>query len=180
VTGVQTCALPIYINLEQYTKADAIFKRIKDECGESKVALFGRAQIAYKLGKPFKKHLDELSKEAPSWLVEQLKKNWEYKHEDGVDTNRWNAATAARYLGLARPFDLTRKAFNKELPCYFDANKGTVHFVKEELDCWVTLHNNYIKNGNEQKIYRDKLTADEIKNCAPKKRVKKEKTVKSA
>ncbi len=69
-------------------------------------------------------------------MREYLKKSWEYKlpgyEED--ETKMWNAATSARYLGYDRPFDLTKRAFNDEVPCYFDSERGTIRFVKAELD----------------------------------------------
>ena len=75
----------------------------------------------------------------------------------------WNAATASRYLGYERPFDLTKRAFNDELPCYFDSERGTIRFVKAELDKWVEIQNRYCLDGPKYEVYEDRLSKDELK-----------------
>ena len=65
-------------------------------------------------------------------LQEKLKNEWDYKlpaFSDNED-NMWNAGAASRYLGFEKPFDLTRKAFNEELPSYFNSEKGTIRFAR--------------------------------------------------
>jgi len=150
-----------YINLEEFDKADEIYKQISDEFDDKITALFGRAQIAYKQGKDYFSFLDEINKEYPTKLVERLKNNWEYRLANEDLQTAWNASTAARYLGFERPFDLTKKAFNQEIPCYFNADKGTIRFIKEEIDCWIELRNRYNLDGSKYKVYANKLTAEE-------------------
>ncbi len=152
-----------YINLEDYEKADAIYKEITAKFGDAHLARYGRAYIAYKQGKEFTEFLDEIMKEDPAWLTEKLKNDWDYSLENLKNHTEWNAATAARYLGYNRPFDLTRKAINKEIPCYYDADKGTVRFIREELDCWVELHNRYNLDGKKYDVFVDRLLPQENK-----------------
>ena len=150
-----------YINLQEFDKADEIYKQIAEEFDDNTTALFGRAQIAYKQGENYLEYLDEINKSNPSWLVDKLKNNWEYKLANEELQTRWNASTAARYLGFERPFDLTKKAFNQEIPCYFNADKGTIRFVKEEIDCWIKLHNKYSLSSSKYKVFANKLTPEE-------------------
>ena len=75
----------------------------------------------------------------------------------------WNAAISSRYLGYDRPFDLTKRAFNDELPCYFDSERGTIRFVKAELDNWVEMRNRYRIDGEEYQVHADRITKDELK-----------------
>lgn len=150
-----------YINLEEFDKADVIYKQIADEFDDKATALFGRAQIAYKQGNDYLKYLDEINKSTPSRLVDKLKNNWEYRLANEELQTSWNASTASRYLGFERPFDLTKKAFNREIPCYFNADKGTIHFVKEEIDCWIVLRNRYNLDGSKYKVFANRLTPEE-------------------
>jgi len=162
-----------YINLEEYEKADEIFKQITDNFDHDFLAFFGRAQIAYKRGDNYQKYLDMIYQDSSDWLVNKLKTDWEYNLNNEDEHTVWNAATAARYMGFERPFDLTKKAFNQEIPSYFDAEKGTIRFVKEELDCWIELHNRYNMDGSQYKIYEDRLSAEEKKNLRKKKKTAK-------
>ena len=160
-----------YMRLGDLDKAEQIYKQIEKEFPESLYALYGLAQINYKRGKGFKQKLDKIYKENPEWLAERLKTEWSYSlpgfAED--EESKWNAATAARYLGFNRPFDLTRKAFNNEIPSYFDSEKGTIRFVKAELDAWVDLVNRYKLELQEYKTYEDRLTPEEKKKAQRKK-----------
>ena len=71
---------------------------------------------------------------------------------------------------------LTQKAFNDELPCYFDSERGTIRFVKEELDQWVEIQNRYSIDGLIYKVYEDRLSDDELNiGNGPKKNKKKSK-----
>ena len=162
-----------YINLEEYKKADAIYEQITENFDHDLLALFGRAQIAYKRGNNYQKYLDEIFDDSSEWLVNKLKTEWEYSLNNEEMHTVWNAATAARYMGFERPFDLTKKAFNQEIPSYFDADKGTIRFVKEELDCWIELHNRYNLDGLQYKIYEDRLSAEEKSSLRKKKKTEK-------
>jgi hypothetical protein len=162
-----------YINLEEYKKADEIYLQITANFDHDLLALFGRSQIAYKRGNNYKKYLDEIFEDNPEWLVNKLKTEWEYNLNNEDLHTVWNAATAARYMGFERPFDLTKKAFNQEIPSYFDADKGTIRFVKEELDCWIDLHNRYNLDGQQYKIYEDRLSAEEKNSLRKKKKTEK-------
>jgi tetratricopeptide (TPR) repeat protein len=157
-----------YVHLEEYDKADEILKQIADNFDEKSIALFARAQIAYKKGKNYLEYLDEINKNDSAWLVSKLKVDWEYGLSNEEELTVWNAATAARYLGFERPFDLTKKAFNHEIPSYFDADKGTIRFIKEEIDCWINLHNRYHLDNSVYSVHEDKLTAEEISNYSNK------------
>ena len=158
-----TALAQAYIHLEEFEKADAIYQQIADNYEEKELALFGRAHLAYKQGKDYLPFLEELFEHDPNWLQEKLKSDWEYKLMPAKKrtVTRWNASTAARYMGFERPFDLTRKAFSHEIPCYFDHEKGTVHFVKEELDCWIDLRNHFNLDGATYQVYEDKLLPGE-------------------
>lgn len=162
-----------YINLEEYEKADEIFRQITENFSDATIALFGRAQIAYKKGTDFLSYLDKIHEKSPELLVEKLKSEWEYKlSANNENVTVWNAATAARYLGFERPFDLTKKAFNQEIPCYFDADKGTIRFVKEEIDCWIELHNRYNIDGSTYEVFENKLLPQEKGKSTKKKSAK--------
>jgi len=153
-----------YIHLGEFEKAETIYKDISKRFPDSVLAQFGMAQIAYKLGSGYKAILDRLYKKDPEGLREKLKKDWDYRLPGYCDNEEcmWNAATAARYLGFERPFDLTRKAFNEEIPSYFDSERGTIRFVKSELDRWVELMNRYNVDGNEYAIFTDRLSKKEL------------------
>jgi len=152
-----------YVHLEDFTNAEAIYHKIEEQFPGSLLALFGKAQLAYKLGKGYKTTLDKIYKADPDWLIDKLKTDWEYKIPGFCNREEcmWNAATAARYLGFERPFDLTRKAFNEEVPSYFDSEKGTIRFVKTELDHWVEIMNRYKVEPSSYKTFKDKLTPAE-------------------
>jgi tetratricopeptide (TPR) repeat protein len=156
-----------YIQLNNYKKAEQIFKKIAKEFPESLLAHFGQAQVAYKQGKKYLKLLEKIYESEPVWLKDKLKKEWDYKlpeYAESEDT-MWNAAIAARYLGLERPFDLTRKAFNDEIPSYFDSERGTIRFVKKELDAWVEIMNHFELDSEEYKVYEDRLTPEELQKA---------------
>jgi len=150
-----------YINLEEYDKADAIYQQIAENFGDALTANFGRAQIAYKKGADYMPYLEAADNEDPAWTAAKVRDDWEYKLPSVDEKNMWNAATAARYLGFERPFDLTRKAFNESLPCYFDEDKGTIRFVKEELDCWTKLNNRFNLDDQTYKTHEERLTEKE-------------------
>ena len=98
------------------------------------------------------------------WLEDYLKKEWVYTIPGYGDDEKkmWNAATAARYLGYERPFDLTKRAFNDEIPCYFDSERGTIRFVKTELDNWIIINNRFKLDGVEYEVYVDRLSEQEL------------------
>lgn len=152
-----------YIHLNDFENAEVVYKEIESRFPESNTALYGRAQLAYKQDKGYKMLLDRIYKRAEDWLRDKLKTDWEYKipGNAGNDDVMWNAATAARYLGYDRPFDLTRRAFNEELPSYFDQEKGTIRFVKEELDNWVEIMNRYKVDVEAYVTFGDRLTDQE-------------------
>jgi len=171
-----------FMRLGYLDKAEEIYKQIEKEFPGSLYAPFGLAQINYKKGKGFKQKLDRVYKENPEWLAEHLRNEWSYSlpgYEEDEDV-KWNAATAARYLGFKRPFDLTRKAFNNELPSYFDSEKGTIRFVKPELDAWVDLVNRYKLEPQNYQTHEDLLTEQEKQKAQRKKgrRPKKTESVK--
>lgn len=159
-----------HINLEEYNKADQIYKQITKDFDHDLLAMFGRAQIAYKRGDDYLKFLDGIFTDDAEWLVNKLKTDWEYNLNNEDEHTVWNAATAARYLGFERPFDLTKKAFNHEIPSYFNAEKGTIRFIKEELDCWIELHNRFNLDGSVYKIFEDRLSDEEKSNLRSKKK----------
>jgi tetratricopeptide (TPR) repeat protein len=153
-----------YTLAKKYDKAKQTFKEMTKSNPDDLLAKIGEAQIAYMQGKPYFKMLDKIYEKNNEWLRNYLKDMWEYKIPEFVDDeeNKWNAATASRYLGFERPFDLTKKAFNNELPCYFDQEKGTIRFVREELENWVELSNRYSIDGSHHDIYKDRVTEKEL------------------
>lgn len=163
-----------YIHLDDYKNADKICTTIEDQFPDSFISKFIKSQLAYRQGKGYKTLLDKIYKKDPEWLQNKIKSEWEFKipgyqkHQD----NLWNAATAARYLGFDRPFDLTRRAFNEEIPSYFNSEKGTIRFVKEELDLWVEIMNRYKIDNEDYSTYADRLLPAEKKK-APVKNKKK-------
>jgi len=163
-----------YIHLHEFDQAEEVYRNLDELFPDSLTAQFGKAQLAYKKGKGYKTILDRIFKSDPDWFMEKMKKSWEYKlpgyGED--ETSMWNAATAARYLGFERPFDLTRRAFNDEIPSYFDSEKGTIRFVKAELDNWVELNNRYHLDGATYETYPDRLTPAEMEKGQKRKRRK--------
>jgi tetratricopeptide (TPR) repeat protein len=167
-----------YIKLQRYKEATAVFKKMKVMNENDLLVKIGQAQIAYLQGKQYQPILDSIRETDEEWLREYLKHSWEYKlpgyAED--ESMMWNAATASRYLGYDRPFDLTKRAFNEEIPCYFDSEKGTIRFVKEEIDRWLEIVNRYHVESMHHVIHEDRLTAQELKigkACKPKKKPKK-------
>lgn len=173
-----------HLNLMDFKSADKAYAELAKIEPESPTPLFGRAMIAYKQGKSFISFLDKINQINPDWLVEKIKKDWDYKLPalGNSEDYRWNASVAARYLGFERPFDLTKKAFNNDLPSYFDAEKGTIRFVKEELDAWVEIMNRYKIEEVDYKKHEELLTKEELEKANPvkksgHKKVEKEKKV---
>jgi tetratricopeptide (TPR) repeat protein len=166
-----------YVKLERYSEAARVFKKMKQNAPEDLLAQIGQAQIAYLQGKDFLSLLEKIYKSEKSWLREYLKKSWEYNLPGfGEDESvMWNAATASRYLGYDRPFDLTKRAFNDDLPCYFDSEKGTIRFVKQELDNWVEMMNRFDIDGHKYQVFKDRLSKDELAIGKLKSTVKKKK-----
>jgi pentatricopeptide repeat protein len=153
-----------YIKLGLYEEAEGIFNKMKSISPQDILAIIGEAQIAYLSGKPFLPKLDELKNINELFLLDYLKKSWEYKlpGSNAEEAKMWNAATAARYLGYDRPFDLTKRAFNDEIPCYFDPERGTIRFAKNELDLWVEIMNRYGVNGVQYELHADRLSKEEL------------------
>ncbi len=167
-----------YVHIGDYKLAKEVYKEIEANFPDSLLALFGKAQLSYKEGKGYKSFLDKIYKIEPSWLREKLKTEWDYKLPPfkSDEDNMWNAGAASRYLGFEKPFDLTKKAFNEELPSYFNSEKGTIRFARAELDAWVGLMNRYKMDVVDYQTYEDRLSAAEIaKTKVKKKRVVKEK-----
>lgn len=152
-----------YIKIEDFKNAEKIYKQMQKLAPEDLLARIGHAQISYMQGKPYLDQLEELFELNDEWLLEYLKKGWVYKLPGFGDdeTKMWNAAAAARYLGYERPFDLTKRAFNNEIPCYFDQEKGTIRFVKAELDSWIDIQNKFHIDGVDYKVYNDRLSDKE-------------------
>jgi tetratricopeptide (TPR) repeat protein len=169
--GLEELAIA-FLNLADYKAAERIFKKLAKHENGKLTASFGRALIAYKQGKPFISLLDDIYEEDPDWVIDKIKNDWDYKLPEFSDSdeNKWNAAVAARYLGFERPFDLTRKAFSDEIPSYFDAEKGTIRFVKSELDAWVEIVNKFGIEETNFKTYPDRLTKAEIDKSKPAKK----------
>jgi tetratricopeptide (TPR) repeat protein len=154
-----------FIKMGEYEEAIKIFKKIKQIEPNSLLAKIGQAQVAYLNGKPYVAQLDRIAKIDMEWLREYLKNEWEYRLPGYGDeeSDMWNAAAAARYLGYERPFDLTKRAFNDELPCYFDSERGTIRFVKTELDNWIAINNRFKIDGVEYEVYQDRLSQEELR-----------------
>lgn len=172
-----------YMHLENFDQAAEVFDELEKLYSDSLLVQFGRAQIAYKQGKGYKQILDRIYKEDPEWLREKMLAEWDFRLPGYGDDEEhmWNAATAARYLGFERPFDLTKRAFNDEIPSYFDSEKGTIRFVKAELDHWVELNNRYQLNSEKYSTYEDRLTEAEKKKAMKKRgRKKKQETEEKA
>ena len=154
-----------YIKIEKFKEAENVVKKMKKQNSNDLLVKILEAQVAYLQSKPYFEQLDKIKDIDEDWLREYLKKSWDFNlpgHSDH-ESKMWNAATASRYLGYDRPFDLTKRAFNDELPCYFDSEKGTIRFVKAELDQWVEIQNRYKIDGNIYRVYEDRLSKDEIK-----------------
>ena len=154
-----------YIKIEKFKEAENVVKRMKKQNPDDLLVKMLEAQVAYLQTKPYTDQLDKIKDIDDNWLREYLKKSWDFNLPGYRDheSKMWNAATASRYLGYDRPFDLTKRAFNDELPCYFDSEKGTIRFVKTELDQWVEIQNRYKVDGNSYRVYEDRLSKDELK-----------------
>ncbi len=164
-----------YIKIEKFKQAESIVKKMKTKEPDDLVVKMLEAQIAYLQNKPYTEQLDKIKEIDEDWLREYLKKSWDFNLPgySKDDSKMWNAATASRYLGYDRPFDLTKRAFNDEIPCYFDSEKGTIRFVKSELDHWVELQNRYKVDGITYRVHEDRLSKDELKIGAPIRKKKK-------
>jgi tetratricopeptide (TPR) repeat protein len=164
ITGLNDLA-HAYIKLERYKEAEAVLKKMHKIDPDDMLVKIGQAQITYLQRKAYLPILDKIYKEDEMWLRDYLKKSWEFKLPGfGKDESKmWNAAISSRYLGYDRPFDLTKRAFNDELPCYFDSERGTIRFVKDELDNWVEMRNRYRIDGEQYQVHADRITKDELK-----------------
>lgn len=154
-----------YIKIERFKDAERVLKLMLKKNPEDLMVKVLNAQIAYLQGKPYFDHLDKIKEIDEEWLREYLKKSWGYNLPGykTEETKMWNAATASRYLGYDRPFDLTKRAFNDELPCYFDSERGTIRFIKAELDQWVDIQNRFHIDNTNYHVYEDRLSAEELK-----------------
>lgn len=154
-----------YIKIEKFKEAEKVLTKLKSLKADDLQVKILQAQINYLQSKKYFSQLDKIKEIDDEWLRTYLKKSWEYNLPgyNKKESNMWNAATASRYLGYDRPFDLTKKAFNDELPCYFDSERGTIRFVKAELDQWVEIQNRYSIDGLNYKVYEDRLSDDELK-----------------
>ena len=164
-----------YIKIEKFKEAENVVERMKKQSPDDLLVKMLEAQIAYLQGKSYTKQLDKIKEMDEDWLREYLKKSWDFNLPgySGDESKMWNAATASRYLGYDRPFDLTKRAFNDELPCYFNSEKGIIRFVKTELDHWVEIQNRSKVDGSTYRVYEDRLSKDEIKSGKPNRKKKK-------
>jgi len=153
-----------YISMNVFSKAEEVLNQLPDEEKSTREALLVKAQLAYKKGQNYQEFLDILLKDDADWLSEQINKNWDFKlAADGIDDiTLWNAATSARYLGIERPFELTRRAFNEHIPCYFDSEAGIIRFSRWEIDAWIEIMVRYSQEGMHYKTYPDKLRPEEV------------------
>jgi tetratricopeptide (TPR) repeat protein len=164
ITGLNDLA-HAYIQLDRYTEAANILKKMKKIDPNDMLVKIGESQIAYLQQSDYLSLLDKIYEEDDVWLRGYLRKSWQYKLP-GMgkdDTKMWNAATSSRYLGYDRPFDLTKRAFNDELPSYFDSEKGTIRFVKAELDNWMEFQNRFRIDGETYQSHPERITEDELK-----------------
>jgi len=168
-----------YIKIEKFKQAEDVVKKMKSKDSDDLIVKILEAQIAYLQSKTYTDQLDKIYKLDEEWLRDYIKKSWDFKLPgySKDDSKMWNAATASRYLGYDRPFDLTKRAFNDEIPCYFDSERGTIRFVKLELDHWVELQNRYKIDGAKYRVYEDRLSKDEIIIGTPIRKKKKSKEV---
>jgi len=153
-----------YIKIEKFREAKSVLDKMKKQKPEDLLVRVLQAQINYLQNKKYFDDLDKIKAIDEEWLRDYLKKSWDYNLPGYVqqDSLMWNAATASRYLGYERPFDLTKRAFNDELPCYFDSERGTIRFVKAELDKWVEIQNRYCLDGPKYDVYEDRLSKEEL------------------
>jgi len=164
ITGLNDLA-HAYIQLERYTEAANILKKMKKIDPNDMLVKIGESQIAYLQQSDYLSLLDKIYEEDDMWLRGYLRKSWQYKLPgmSKDESKMWNAATSSRYLGYDRPFDLTKRAFNDELPSYFDSEKGTIRFVKAELDNWMEFQNRYRIDGETYQSHPERITEDELK-----------------
>jgi tetratricopeptide (TPR) repeat protein len=157
------CSLSnIYAQIGEYQKGEAVLKRLDEKNPNSLPVLYNKAILAYKQGKGYKAKLDKIYKVDPEWLRRKLLNDWDYRRDgNGNGKNKWNAATAAKYLDFEKPYDLTKKAFNDEVPCYFNSHSGIIRFVKEELDEWVELSNRYNLEDRKYSVHPEYLDDSE-------------------
>jgi len=170
-----------YIQINNYKMAESVLNRIDEIDPDSLYSKFAKALLAYKQDKGYKSKLDKIFKTNPEWLRDKLNKDWNYKRPSNDNSIKWNAATAARYLNFDKPYDLTKKAFNNEVPCYFNSEKGIIRFIKGELDEWVEIMNRYILESNTYSTHAERMDAAEIKSVKSKskKQVSQKKTAKT-
>ena len=154
-----------YIKIERFKDAERVLKLMLKKNPDDLLVKVLNAQIAYLQRKPYFGQLDKIKEVDEQWLKEYLKKSWGYNLPgySTDETKMWNAATASRYLGYDRPFDLTKRAFNDEIPCYFDSERGTIRFVKAELDQWVEIQNHFRIDSTYYQVYEDRLSDEELK-----------------
>ncbi len=153
-----------YTLAQKYEKAKKTYKEMKKENPDDLLAIVGEAQVYYMQGKPYLEILDKIFENNEEWLRSYIKDTWEFRFPEFAkdEESKWNAATASRYLGYERPFDLTKKAFNGEIPCYFDSERGTIRFVRTELENWVEVFNRFNINGQHYEIHKDRITDKEL------------------
>ncbi len=153
-----------YISMNAFSKAEGVLAELPEEEKNTREALLTRAQLYYKTGQNYQEILDLLLNEDADWLSEQMNSNWDFKlAENGInDITLWNAGTAARYLGIDRPFELTRRAFNEHIPCYFDSEAGIIRFSRWEIDSWIAIKAKYSLEGMHYKTYQENLRPEEI------------------
>ena len=170
-----------YLQINNYKMAESVLNRIDEIDPDSLYSKFAKALLAYKQDKGYKSKLDKIFKTNPEWLRDKLNKDWDYKRPSNDNSIKWNAATAARYLNFDKPYDLTKKAFNNEVPCYFNSEKGIIRFIKGELDEWVEIMNRYILKSNTYSTHAERMDAAEIKSVKSKskKQVSQKKTAKT-
>jgi tetratricopeptide (TPR) repeat protein len=148
----------IYVQIGEYKKSEDVLKRLDEIDPDSLISLYNKAILAYKQGKGYKSKLDKIYKADPRWLREKLLTDWDYKTANSsTEKNRWNAAIASKYLNFDKPYDLTKKAFNDEVPCYFNSESGIIRFVKEELEVWAELTNRYNLSEEKYSIHPENL-----------------------
>lgn len=170
-----------YIKLEKYKQAEKVLDKMKKLDPDDLLVKVLRAQIGYLQSKPYFDQLDKIKVIDEEWLRNYMKKDWDYRlpGHNSDESMMWNAATASRYLGYDRPFDLTKRAFNDEIPCYFNSERGTIRFAKAELDQWVKIQNRYKIDDSKYKVYEDRLSKEELKIGNSVRRAKKSKKEKN-
>jgi len=103
-----------YIKTEKFKEAGKVLEKMRANNPDELLVLALQAQIAYLQENPYLEILKKVSLVNEEWLIDYLKSSWQFSmpkyRED--EARMWNAATASRYLGYERPFDLTKRAFN--------------------------------------------------------------------